>query len=306
MTDQLQPATATEHSMEDKSGATRVTPSTPHSEQAQRFSTPFAAIVADESKDGFPGRLRVIVVNLDGTVIPVTESIDYFEGAYHFAWSPGGDRLLVSVDTANSDGSDLYIMNADGSESERIETSLVGGASFSHATWSPDGKQIAFQQSGAPRSYIHIANQDGSDARLLTEGRAPSWSPDGQWIAFERPRSIQDRGGDIYIIQVNGHGMRQLTSGENLSLPSWSPDGKWIASSSSDAIHVISPEDMTSLELSPTGLAPSWTKDSRQIVVAHDTEIVLVNVDGTGFEPMTDVPDLIYVSASFQPIPFDE
>lgn len=51
----------------------------------------------------------------------------------------------------------------------------------------------------------------------------PSFSPDGSQIAF-------DRGGEVYVKQINGQGFLQLTSNPaNDTSPAWSPDGRQIA-----------------------------------------------------------------------------
>ena len=56
---------------------------------------------------------------------------------------------------------------------------------------------------------------------------SPDLSPDGQWITF-----ISNRDGDfeIYIADVNGNNLRQLTANDTGDYdPVWSPDGQWIA-----------------------------------------------------------------------------
>jgi Tol biopolymer transport system component/DNA-binding winged helix-turn-helix (wHTH) protein len=51
----------------------------------------------------------------------------------------------------------------------------------------------------------------------------PSFSPDGSQIVF-------DRGGEIYVKQIDGQGFLQLTNNSaNDTSPAWSPDGRYIA-----------------------------------------------------------------------------
>jgi hypothetical protein len=55
---------------------------------------------------------------------------------------------------------------------------------------------------------------------------APNWSPDGRSIAFE---SAVDGDSEIYVIDVDGSGLRQITDNEiHDEGPSWSPDGQRI------------------------------------------------------------------------------
>ena len=59
---------------------------------------------------------------------------------------------------------------------------------------------------------------------------APAWSPDSKTIAFQRSKPPKSSVGDIYLIDVDGQNLRQLTDtpfDEYECL--WSPDGEWIA-----------------------------------------------------------------------------
>lgn len=71
-------------------------------------------------------------------------------------------------------------------------------------------------------------------------GYAASWSPDGKWIAFVKRENVQDESADrssdslisnIYLVDVQGGELRQvthLTSGR-AETPHWSPDGNTLA-----------------------------------------------------------------------------
>lgn len=90
-----------------------------------------------------------------------------------------------------------------------------GGATAAY----PGAKgRIAFEL----RSDIYTVPAGGSaTVRLTSDGlsHAPRWSPDGKRIAF-------NRSGDIWLMNANGTGRRQLTSGSARDRePTWSPDG---------------------------------------------------------------------------------
>jgi len=90
-------------------------------------------------------------------------------------------------------------------------------------------------------------NADGTNLRQVTNldfmGGRSSFSPDGTHIAFYRGPA-GDR--DIYVINIDGTGLVQLTDGGDNLGPSWSPDGNWIAFTSfrdgNNEIYIIHPD----------------------------------------------------------------
>ncbi|HBB66839.1 MAG TPA: Tol-Pal system beta propeller repeat protein TolB, partial [Elusimicrobia bacterium] len=61
---------------------------------------------------------------------------------------------------------------------------------------------------------------------------APAWSPTGEWIAFSGRAHHKDKM-DIFLVDVTGSQIRQLTRGEGSNEdPAWSPDGRLLAFSS--------------------------------------------------------------------------
>jgi Tol biopolymer transport system component len=107
------------------------------------------------------------------------------------AWSPDGARLTYEVrPDEESDASDIYSMNADGSG----QTNLTRHSEWRNrgATWSPDGATILFDSmrntdySGNPRN-LYVMCPDGSGVRRLLAsqwGESGDWSPDGARIVF--------------------------------------------------------------------------------------------------------------------------
>ena len=95
---------------------------------------------------------------------------------------------------------------------------------------SPDGEWLTACSRGQER-HVYILRSDGSELRNLTNDNFrndgwPRWSPDGQRIAFTSRRT-----GDyeLWVINRDGTGLRQLTESKGGHYSPWSPDGSSIA-----------------------------------------------------------------------------
>lgn len=148
-------------------------------------------------------------------------------------------RFVAYLSTAGLFSIDLYLADA---QTGRVIRKLTSTATTPHfdalsfmnaaGAFSPDGSRFATVTFAEGDNQIVIL--DTSDGDIVQEVATPgigaisdpAWSPDGSEIAF-----AGQVGGitDLYIVDVNGGGMRQVTDDKNTQLqPSYSPDGRTI------------------------------------------------------------------------------
>jgi len=206
---------------------------------------------------------EIFVINEDGSgPVNLTHDVAFDDTP---AWSPDGGKIaFASTGTPWDYGSDIYVMNVDGSHRRGLtQTGVDWGPA-----WSPDGSRIAFTSFRDNNSEIYVMNADGSNVVNLTHaatGEAePSWSPDGSKIAF-----TSDRGGnaDIYVMNADGSQPIKLTQSSSWDgSPAWSPDGTRIAFASrrdgNQDIYVMNSDGSNQTNLTNTSDAdessPDW------------------------------------------------
>ena len=118
----------------------------------------------------------------------------------------------------NVDGNvDVYSARPDGQDLRRLTTDPGFDAC---AAYSADGSRIAYcsGQAGGP-VQVWTMRQNGTDKQQVTymSGPAifPDFSPDGNKIVFTaKPVGSPTR--DIYVVNSDGTGLTQLTSGEEI------------------------------------------------------------------------------------------
>jgi len=168
--------------------------------------------------------IQVAIPNKESEVRPVSAGNQNADGMAGLAWTPDGRIVYYS---ARDERSNLWEMDADGSNSQRLTSNDASSFSAQPAV-SLRGGFIAFGQSDRKGGNIWRMDMDGSNLKQLTqdyESLIPAISPDGRWVVFTRQQG--DRSVLMRIPSAGGP-TSQLTNYTSY-WPSVSPDGKWIA-----------------------------------------------------------------------------
>jgi len=175
-------------------------------------------------------------------------------------------------------------------------TRQVGGA-----TWSPDGKTVAFISNLSGRNNLWLVPAEGGWPTQLTVSNerqtSPTWSPDGKWIAYMSDYE-GDEQWDIFLVSPKTGQVVNLTNTREIAeeSPAWSSDGRYLAymfKPKTSSVFEIDVYDTVMREVKhlTTGTAkdrmnvePIWSRDGTFIVYTQeqskgtDSNVFLVDV----------------------------
>ena len=145
-------------------------------------------------------------------------------------WSPDGSRLMYTT------FSDLYVMQADGSGSQKIDT---GAAQMVNSIgFLPDNQTIIYSLYGEGFTFTMENLLSGETKKLfsvVSKAGLGVPSPDGQWIAFS-DRVFGGNGPGIFVSRLDGSDRRLMAASDVPAAfsPVWSPDGRWLLVNTGD------------------------------------------------------------------------
>jgi Tol biopolymer transport system component/DNA-binding winged helix-turn-helix (wHTH) protein len=170
----------------------------------------------------------------------------------------------------------------------------------SNPAFSPDGKQVAFQEYDEKQGgEIYTTLIDGAKPLRLAQGGSPSWSPDGRQVAFLRP-SLDNKSISLYVVSALGGAEHRLYTwlGNCCAGLGWSPDGKILAlsegSEASNWVTLLSLADSSTRRLSSPSpqefdYGPVFSPDGSTVAFVRATfsseAADLFLVPATGGEP---------------------
>jgi Tol biopolymer transport system component len=243
---------------------------------------------------------------------------------YQPAWSPDGSKIAFTStrDPGNPDcdgdftlcNYELYVMNADGTGQTRVTNTPFFVED--QPVWTADGQRLTFHQItncgafGCDDAVVTV-NLDGSGGQFFpTDCYAvdPAWAPDGSKLAYEAFGYDLPCGTGLFTANPDGTGKQRVCCDPPLNgsefAPDWAPDASAIAVArlvrgacppcnvSTKIAKVPSAGGPETTLRSTAADDPAWSPDGAKLAYSGypdgDTEIHVMNADGTGDVQLTD------------------
>jgi TolB protein len=175
--------------------------------------------------------------------------------------------LIANITVAAAKKFDIKVTLTSGRTGKGIERFTV--------TYNPPDPAIAFVAGYSKRNDLVVMNADGTNrmtilSQQLVEFQNPVWSPDGSQLAFCK-FDLKASQSAIYVVNKDGSNLRKVNTPNNVRV-SYTNKISW----------------------SPVPLADGQYKIafSGYVGVATQSDILIVNLDGSGFAQLTNTPDI--------------
>jgi serine/threonine-protein kinase len=140
-------------------------------------------------------------------------------------WSPDGRRFAFRSNRAGP--FNLFQMSVDGAGP--VERLVTSNLSKYPGSWSPDGRELMFQEQGLTTDFdLWILSLTGDHSRQpFVNSQYGEWdglfSPDGRRVAYT---SLESGRLEVYVRSYRGPGGKRQVSNEGGNSPVWSRSGK--------------------------------------------------------------------------------
>jgi len=170
-------------------------------------------------QDQILSTVQVVTPGKESEARTVSAGNQDHDGFLGVGWTTDGKIVYSSTPNGRAD---LYEMNADGSNPQRLTNTDADSAVLGPVVALRGGFMV-FTRWG--RSGLWRMDMDGSNVKQLSKEAGPyAISPDGQWVVFDT------RSGKPGLMKIpSGGGPASQLTDYNLNWPAISPDGKWIA-----------------------------------------------------------------------------
>jgi len=239
------------------------------------------AYLPNSTATGSQGQIA-IVSRSGATTSVVNDRVTLGLASSSLRFSPDAGSIMAVVSSA-ANTTDLWLHDLGRSARTKLTDQ---GPNNAAPTWSPDGKQVAFNSTRQPPG-IYVQSLDAPGSAKLVLRRGPSsqspgaWSPDGRTLVFmeANPRT----GGDLWTLTLDGKAAPLLATSAQERDPRLSPDGRWLAYQSNtagrDDVYVASFPSLATTQLVSIdgGTSPRWA-GAREIVYRRGRQVVSVPV----------------------------
>lgn len=221
------------------------------------------------------------------------------------AWSPDGRQIAFSYyrlpdDAAIPvpDGTDLYVMQADGSGLRPLWRHGPSGTALQYPVWSADGTAVYVSRAapGGGRTIDRVIVESGERTRIVSNAAFPALSRDGRRLAYIHYPIPPERGESLWVSAPDGSGPREIigpASFEKYFSVRFSRDGKRLVfaavgqpSGTTGALPQPRPSFFGSLFSFPRAYADGDLWD-----------LWVVDVDGSHLRPLTALSEDLPVAA---------
>jgi Tol biopolymer transport system component len=213
-------------------------------------------------------------------------------------WSPDGRRIAFSAWNGRKTG--IYAVTV--ADCTLVRLGPSADLNVGTADWSSTNV-LAFDgtATGGTEEGIYTMTAEGGQLRLVTEGpdRIPEWSPDGTRITFVRGGYAEATDDDpspananrnVWVVNSDGSGLRQVTDGRWHGSADWSPDGRRLVTDSDFSVVELGVDgsDRRVLVEGEYG-GQSWSPDGEALVLAFGLGLGLAEDGQPPVEPL-DTP----------------
>lgn len=257
---------------------------------------------------------QIYVADLDGS--PPVQLSQAPSDVLDFAVAPDGSRIAYSVIRDNDGGTDLWIMDADGTNQRELLPCEM--AACSSPVWLPNGRRLIYERRniptpgappGAPRLWwLDLTSGDTvpvfQDSQQL--GLGAQITTDGQWLSYVSP---VDQGIQVYNLET-GSGL--LIPNQMGSPAVWHPqqpmlaltniqlDGEqWMIQLLAVDVTTEAVTPLSGEEAAVDDSSPAWSPDGEWIAfgrkepsTAMGRQIWLMRRDGSNAHALTNDPDV--------------